>query len=794
MWVLRQFIVSRPLIFVALAYVILAFGAGSSGLLSGHALGGETMLDHDSFFMLDQGLPLPPKPTEIDPTPACIDYPCALAFAKGLHAGRWDTWTNLMGAGVPLGVEQCGTFFPLKWIYYLWPSPWTYDLFRVMRLALAAVGMYLLARARPLPMGPAFVAGALFELSGALSAQITFGNASAPYMLPWMFLAANRLVHAPGPRVAAGAAVAIGVTGLAGHPTMIIYTWATFAFVWVAELTNVWGDQRKLKKILGYTIVAGLLGLAIAAPWMFPFAEYMEAGATYKRGPEGAVIRSNFLKLNYDLFPAVLLGPWSILNGPYIWSYFALLPWTLGPVMGTVTLTLGIAGALQGGFKRATVVTLLFGIALSFGPPGLRWIYDSFIFRDILPRYGFPLIAMPLALMAGDGVHALVQKRHPRRFVYSVLAVALLIAFVAYWLPRTRTLELAPPDWAAKAVVPLQTAFAGHCVLVLGTACLAAIFWKKRPRIAAGIVSTLAMAELAIVVWPYPRVPRSATFTKTPPAVAFVAAEQAKSHGRMVASGMTAFPNTAALYGLADLRIVAAMWVRRQREYFNLIERVGSTFQFVNRPGSPLLDAAAMTTWVEQKRGPKQPANLPGTNYRLAYVGPGAAVYANDSALPRARVVHQAEFVEGEQGALIALRLLQRQGRQALAERVVLEASAEQVPLPGGGPSAAERVEVVSAEDPDEMVLRAHLERDGLVVLADTFYPGWHAYVDGREQPIYAANLAFRGVAVAAGEHAVVFRYKPLALYRGVLVALTALVMCVGLVMQGRGVRHPWNQ
>ncbi|MCB9799767.1 MAG: YfhO family protein [Candidatus Omnitrophica bacterium] len=44
---------------------------------------------------------------------------------------------------------------------------------------------------------------------------------------------------------------------------------------------------------------------------------------------------------------------------------------------------------------------------------------------------------------------------------------------------------------------------------------------------------------------------------------------------------------------------------------------------------------------------------------------------------------------------------------------------------------------------------------------ADVYYPGWHAYMDGKEIPIYPANLAFKAVLVERGEHALEFVFRP---------------------------------
>ncbi len=70
------------------------------------------------------------------------------------------------------------------------------------------------------------------------------------------------------------------------------------------------------------------------------------------------------------------------------------------------------------------------------------------------------------------------------------------------------------------------------------------------------------------------------------------------------------------------------------------------------------------------------------------------------------------------------------------------------------------------------VTIRASLNASGLLILADSFYPGWRAYVDGREENILRANLFFRAVPLTAGEHTVEFRYEPLSFTLGCLLSL----------------------
>lgn len=64
---------------------------------------------------------------------------------------------------------------------------------------------------------------------------------------------------------------------------------------------------------------------------------------------------------------------------------------------------------------------------------------------------------------------------------------------------------------------------------------------------------------------------------------------------------------------------------------------------------------------------------------------------------------------------------------------------------------------------------------DGFLFLSDTYYPGWRAYVDGKETKIYLANYAFRAVKVPEGRHKVEFRFVPMSFYYGAGITVVTL-------------------
>ena len=63
----------------------------------------------------------------------------------------------------------------------------------------------------------------------------------------------------------------------------------------------------------------------------------------------------------------------------------------------------------------------------------------------------------------------------------------------------------------------------------------------------------------------------------------------------------------------------------------------------------------------------------------------------------------------------------------------------------------------------------------GTVVLADLWYPGWKAYVNGEESAILIADHAFRGVDVPKGEGVIEFVYDPWSFKAGVILLIAAV-------------------
>ena len=71
--------------------------------------------------------------------------------------------------------------------------------------------------------------------------------------------------------------------------------------------------------------------------------------------------------------------------------------------------------------------------------------------------------------------------------------------------------------------------------------------------------------------------------------------------------------------------------------------------------------------------------------------------------------------------------------------------------------------------DSAKISMKVKTDKDSLLFLSDAYYPGWKAYVDGKDTKIYRADYTFRSIVVPKGEHEVVFSYEPKSFVYGII-------------------------
>ena len=142
-------------------------------------------------------------------------------------------------------------------------------------------------------------------------------------------------------------------------------------------------------------------------------------------------------------------------------------------------------------------------------------------------------------------------------------------------------------------------------------------------------------------------------------------------------------------------------------------------------------------------------------------------MFENLTVLPRFFLVHNVRSVKTQAEASQTIGRGLDFRTTAIADRPLLSG-------PAPNSTQAETVTIVHYQ-PDSLSLRVQSAGTSLLVLSESYYPGWKAWVDNAPVNVERVNIAFRGVLVPEGAHSVRMEFSPVILPVSlVITALTA--------------------
>jgi uncharacterized membrane protein YfhO len=159
-------------------------------------------------------------------------------------------------------------------------------------------------------------------------------------------------------------------------------------------------------------------------------------------------------------------------------------------------------------------------------------------------------------------------------------------------------------------------------------------------------------------------------------------------------------------------------------------------------------------------------------------------VFENTKVLPRAFAV-PASGIEVIPDPAAALARLSDPTfdpeRTALLPELLKSQSVNENPALGTSESSV----VATHQDINKVEISAQVKEPAVLVLSDTYYPGWKVLVDGREEKVLRVNYTFKGVALYPGTHKVRFVYEPFTFWAGLLISIVSgLVISAAALFQ----------
>ena len=654
--------------------------------------------------------------------------------------GELPLWNPYQAFGAPLAANmQSAVFDPLQLAVNLHPTPLVWDLSIVGAFVLGAAAAFVFGRILGLRVEAAVVTSASFALSGWFFLYSNNVFSRSYVYLPLLFLLVELVLRSRRllPVFLLGVAVAGNLyVGMPEASLLVLGTTAAYAVVRLLQERRLLLLRFSVPRLGG----AGLLGVLLAAPLLLLFLQYESLSFNVHSSDFGKGSETD--------------QQWGLLN----W----LIPFFQSPPTGVSAsvrnwfgVSVGIAAlaAMSGRSETRRLHTWLFVV---MGAAVLLKVYEFRVFDflgrlPVLELVVYPVFAPPVAsfafaVLAGIGVHVVWSRDLVlRRFLILLAAAFVLLVIFVRTADRWTTIVSAPRDYGL-AVWGRGLLFAGIAV-----AGILASAWLGR-RFGAVLLAAVIVAELLVLV-PFGIYSKRADPFLEPGWMPLARrALDADPNGRVFGLDGKLYPNTAGALGLADVRALDALYPSRYLRYVqtflapSVFDRFTGTELPVALRDNPMFDALSVRAVISKKDLAKVPP--------LRFIGRDgdARVYENTNAYPRAWVVHDVRVVEGadeafgfledharrRHGAFIVDRFDPR--RQAVVEHDQKRADGNLRALARAADPMQERIARSSGRRAvlsQMVVLRVQAACAGLVVLPDTYFPGWRATVKGRGAPIY---------------------------------------------------------
>jgi hypothetical protein len=717
---------------------------------------------------------------------AVQNWPLTELARHQVDNGALPLWNPSSYAGTPLLADlQSALLYPLTWLGLLMPFGVALGWICALKLLTAAVGTYMAGRALRLGPGPAFVAALVYAFSAPVVSWLETPLGTVVTLLPWLFLATERLRRAPSAGGVAAVAAVVALSAFAGHPetaalssaSVAVYLGGALAAERALGRLAAEGRRRPLRAVGGW-LGGHALGLAAAAVVIVPFLAALSGSVTSEvHGAHSSLHLPTSSGL--VMFLPNVFGEGLDYRGP-----LAFYISTTG-YFGVAALLLAGAGAWR--WRREPVAwgllaTAIVALMVIFDVPPVSWLVPHLPpFSGTLNVRVFYVVALAGALLAGAGLEALVRRPLPLRHV--AFGAVALGALVAAWFGVQELRGALPSSAATKAHALGKFALflaLGALVLVLAG--------RVRARAALVLAAAVVVLDLGYMHDFNPLLPAAEAYPPKPPAVSFLQSRPGPFRVSPIKGSVAAPtvlpPNTPALYGLEAPQGYdypqSARWSRFATQVLG--EHGLPTAEFpalvYARPRGPSRTGLRLVNVRYYVAPPRAPA--PGPGLVRVYAGRDAAIYEDRGTLPRAYLVPRTIRLPGA----AALRLLARGG---IDPRRVATVPRDAPPDAGAGAGARRfRPLVARRLDPAHWRIDVPPGASGWLVLANAFRPDWRAKIDGRHVRMYPTNYATMGLPLAPGARTVDVELDRRELHTGAAVSLLAALAIAVLTLWPR--------
>ena len=684
-----------------------------------------------------------------------------------LQTGKLPLWNPYQGCGTPhIANMQSSVFFPLNIFVYL--LNWKWGLFFLYFFKLYFIGLFLYLYFKEISISPP--AAIVFSVSGMyMSFNLTvlyFGFTNAAFFFPLTLWAIELILKAPK-QFKGYLIFSLGLVFalFGGNPELVFYGTFTLVIYLLIRLyqTYKFDLYNAYLPILSKFFITFIIGMMISSIQLIPFLEYFRLSSAY--------LSRNILDLHIHSFPAYILL-FSILPTIPIPNIGVLLGYvfnkyeTIGIIYpGVSILFLGITGIIalnKDKIVRALMLISIIILCIGFNIPFIHTIVMHIPGFNVGRNY-YILIFLSWALLIisskvlDDFIAGLIKLRSFK--IAGIFIIALIITFGLFFIK----------DTYSSIPYYLQKTISYYLILSTAAAIIVMILtlWVlkiKDRQILVMLLGILIYAQTAVPMMFYEPAIKPEYFYPKNKIFSMLQKKQGQPFRVTSFIGSTQpiayAANINTFYKIEDIRNYDSLGVNWYNSIFSYI-RLSDTINLTNVKyliEGRDFDLSSLTNNLQ-----------PIEEYN------GYILYKNLSAFDRAFMVYNYSVAETDQQAL---DLLHAYSGQLNKIAIIFRKDVQGMPLTVNT-QGTYKIDFIKYT-PGYIKLSCTTSQPGLFFISDTYFPGWHARVDGKETKIIRTNYAFQGLWLTQGSHTIELKYAPSSFKYGAFLSIIGILSLIG--------------
>ena len=748
-------------------------------------------------------------------------YPKISLINKLLKSGKVPLWNPFILGGTPLlATFQSAIFYPLNLIFTFFNigSAMTYSI--LLHLFLGGLFMFLFLRSLKLNRFSSFFGSLVFIFNNYIIGYLQWSVFIHTIIwLPLALFLVNKIIEKKEWKYSLFLGLVFGIQILAGELELFFYS--LFFIVCYLIFRIISTKEKDYIKLSFIFLVAVLFSICLGAIHLLPAAEFANlSGREYSYSYVSATASSL-----PDLIKVIMP------------NFFGSE--TQNNYFGSKTY-------LESGFFYVGIITLILSIvALLIVKNKIKWFFFGFgalilllVFKTHLyalfyylipgfskfariPRLSF-LFIFNIAILASFGLNSLLNKIDKKSFkrlfkfnkilliIASILFIFIILLIISKPLIETGSNSFLNSKFMQEKGINLYNSLTGRdlnkilsygfspiiskissvinleilnisllFLFIFGSLIVLTLYYKKKIdiKLLKVLIVLILIVDLFYFSYNFNTTSKVENYLNETSSIQFLKNDSELyrivrfgDKGRGYNQNIAFLPsNIAMIYKIQDAQGYDGLTLQKYRDFFSLIEP--SIISVHNNRINNLMDEKSLNSNLLNILNVKYVLTYEKINnpkYELVY-DTDILIYKNKEYLPRSFILNEYKVVKNNINEEIKKTDLKN---VAIFEE---EPKIEELNV---------KEYKVNIEDynSNNLLIETRSDGNGILFLGDVYYPGWKAYVDGKETKIYKTNYIFRSIYLPKGVHNIEFKYEPLSFKIGAILSVLSLLILISFL------------